>query len=43
MKLLAHIYIRFNQNTDEKFYVNGKIEAVKHFHAVFLQAAEQRQ
>ena len=29
-KLSAYIYICFNQNLDEKFYISAKIEAVKH-------------
>ena len=34
-------YIRFNQNLDEKSYLNAKIEAVDHFHPLFLLKAEQ--
>ena len=30
------IYIRFNQNFDEKSYVSAKIETVKHLCAIFL-------
>ena len=41
-KFTAYIYSHFNQNHDKKSYINAKIEAVKHLHAVFLQAAEQR-
>ena len=28
IKFIAYIYIRFNQNFDEKSYINAKIEAV---------------
>ena len=43
VKLIAYIYIPFNQNLDEKSYISAKIEAVKQLHAVFLLTAEQRQ
>ena len=42
IKLIAYIYIRFNQNMDNKSYISAKIEAVKHLHTVFLLLAEQR-
>ena len=31
----AYIYIHYNQTLDEKSYISAKIEAVKHFQAVF--------
>ena len=30
IKFIAHIYIHFDQNLDEKFYIRAKIEVVKH-------------
>ena len=42
IKLIAYIYIHFNQNPGEKSYIRAKIEAVKHLYAVFLLKAEQR-
>ena len=42
IKFIAYIYIRFNQNLDERSYLSSKIKAVKHLHAVFLITAEQR-
>ena len=43
VKFIAYIYIRFNQNLDEKSYIRAKIEAIKQLHAVFLlQTAEER-
>ena len=29
-KLIAYIYMRFNQNLDERSYISGKIGAVNH-------------
>ena len=40
IKFIAYIYIRFNQNLDEKSYISAKIEAVKHLFVVFLLTAE---
>ena len=40
---IAYIYIRFNQNIDERSNISAKIEAEKHLQAVFLLTAEQRQ
>ena len=34
-KFIPDIYISFSQNLDEKTNISAKIEAVKHFHAVF--------
>ena len=39
MKSLAYIYIRFNQNSDEKSYISAKTEAVKHL----LRALDKRE
>ena len=35
IKLIAYIYIHFNQNLQENFYISAKSGAVKHQHAVF--------
>ena len=35
-KAIAYIYVRFNQNLDEKSYVRAIFEAGKHLHADFL-------
>ena len=40
-KLIAYIYIRFNQNLDEKSYISANIEAVS-IYTHFLLSAEQR-
>ena len=37
-----HIFIAFNQNFDEKFYISAKLDVVKHSPAVFLLTAKQR-
>ena len=41
-KFIDYIYIRFDQNLHEKYYISAKVEAVKHLHAVFILNAEQR-
>ena len=33
---IAYIYIRFNQNRDEKLVISTNIEAVKYLYAVFF-------
>ena len=35
IKFNTYIYIRFNQNLDEKSYIGTKNEAVNHLHASF--------
>ena len=39
-KFAASTDIRFNQNLDEKSYLSGKIEAVKHLYADFSENNE---
>ena len=39
----AYIYMRFNQNYDEKSYTSATIEAVRYLLAVSLLTSEQRQ
>ena len=42
IKVIVYIYIRFNQTTDKKPYINAYTEAVKHLHAVVLLTSKQR-
>ena len=42
-ELVAYIDILFNQNIDETSYISAKFEAIKHFRAVYLLTANERQ